>query len=756
MKTQIASACAQIVTAVINGGCQGILLAALVGLGLGCLRRTNSTTRHAVWFATLVLVAALIPAQCWRQHRASTIPAQAAVAVADPSLGMETPPRSPTADGSTEQSEETGTGSLREPEAGSSGVREEPRREAAAMAPRDAIEMAGRAESREKHPRRAWADPEPDFGRQAPRAVQAEENSASGGFPSLPRPEAGALRNAAFTSHVPASLCAVLVAAWVGVAGWRVALLLGQLARLRRVKAGAHLAGAPLNGLFQRLLTEMDVRRGVELKVSATPKTALVLGFLHPVVLLPADQAASACEAEVEAILRHELAHVRRLDDWANLIQSFTHAVLFFHPAVGWISRKLSLEREIACDDIVLERAGGRRPYALLLAELAGRLQGRSEPAVAPGVSNSKSQLQQRINMILNTKRNTSPQLAKARLGLLTSAAAMLAVLAIYSAPRLVLAQNTPPGSPAPATKLPAADAPSAIVGAPPRVASEPTPAASADLAPDDPNPAPTAPDTGPAPKPKPDDDLTPPPPPPAALPFAPRAPLAPTPAALPTPAVAPALPVAPAPAPVPLAASAASTSADRETSLEERLDRLERLVNELMAQQKRQKGRVIIADRDVKGRPEAVVREEQVEKSPGAAKRSWNWNDDEAKGAELRAVEQAKRAELRAADQIKRAEEQAKRAAQQAEKAARAEADQREHKPRQEGFRKQVEALQQRRDALEREMENLQRQIERLQQDQERLQEQQDSLHQEKGRRGQAQAAEPEEAAAEPPDSQP
>ena len=101
----------------------------------------------------------------------------------------------------------------------------------------------------------------------------------------------------------------------------------------------------------------------------------------------------------------------------------------------------MTLEREIACDDRVLEQSTNPRAYALLLTDLAGRAQG-CPPLLAAGVSINKSQLKQRIDMILNKDRDTSSSLAKARLGVVSSAAAMLAVMAVYSAPRVLLAQN--------------------------------------------------------------------------------------------------------------------------------------------------------------------------------------------------------------------------------------------------------------------------------------------------------------------------
>src|SRR5262249_27460768 len=183
---------------------------------------------------------------------------------------------------------------------------------------------------------------------------------------------------------------------------------------------------------------DLGVRRQVEVKVCPVNASPVALGFFHPVILLPEGHACAPDSPETEHILRHELEHVRRSDDWANLAQNFVQAAMFFHPAVWWISKRLSLEREIACDDQVLQHGAGPRAYALLLAELAGRLK-RRELVFAQGVSSSKSQLQQRINMILNTRRNISPGLAKARLGFVTTTAALLAGLGLYLAPRLRL-----------------------------------------------------------------------------------------------------------------------------------------------------------------------------------------------------------------------------------------------------------------------------------------------------------------------------
>jgi hypothetical protein len=169
--------------------------------------------------------------------------------------------------------------------------------------------------------------------------------------------------------------------------------------------------------------------------------TPIVAGTWRPAVLLPARL---ACEpgADLERILRHELAHVKRGDDWTNLLQQGIRASLFFHPGVWWLSRRLTVDREIACDDFVLAASRSRRDYALLLTDFASRTRGRSW-AAAPGAWSSKHQLKERISMILDSKRNASTHVSRRRAGALCSAAVLAAAVALYAAPRLALAGDS-------------------------------------------------------------------------------------------------------------------------------------------------------------------------------------------------------------------------------------------------------------------------------------------------------------------------
>ena len=95
-----------------------------------------------------------------------------------------------------------------------------------------------------------------------------------------------------------------------------------------------------------------------------------VVGWLRPAILLPIAALASLTPAQVEAILAHELAHIRRHDYAVNLLQTIAETLLFYHPAVWWISNRIRVEREHCCDDIAIAVCGDPLGYAQALAEL--------------------------------------------------------------------------------------------------------------------------------------------------------------------------------------------------------------------------------------------------------------------------------------------------------------------------------------------------------------------------------------------------
>lgn len=154
---------------------------------------------------------------------------------------------------------------------------------------------------------------------------------------------------------------------------------------------------------FERLQQRMKIGRPVRLGLSDRVDSLLALGWLKPVVLIPAAALLALSPEALEAVLIHELEHVRRGDFLANLLQTFAEALLFYHPAVWWLSRRIRQEREHACDDAAVQACGDPILYASALARLEElRAQPFSIPDLAPAASGGR--LMSRIQRILRPR----------------------------------------------------------------------------------------------------------------------------------------------------------------------------------------------------------------------------------------------------------------------------------------------------------------------------------------------------------------
>ena len=113
-------------------------------------------------------------------------------------------------------------------------------------------------------------------------------------------------------------------------------------------------------------------------------------------------------QAELNAVVLHEVAHLRRWDDWTNLAQKILRALFFFHPAVWWVENRLSLEREMACDDMVLSQTANPRAYAECLVSLAEKNLLRRGIALAQAAVGRMRQTSLRVLQILDARRSNS------------------------------------------------------------------------------------------------------------------------------------------------------------------------------------------------------------------------------------------------------------------------------------------------------------------------------------------------------------
>ena len=163
----------------------------------------------------------------------------------------------------------------------------------------------------------------------------------------------------------------MLVCAWVsGVVLLSLRLMSGWLLVQRMKSHGAAPAAPALAHLAARLSRRLHIVRPVRLLESTIIDVPTVIGWIRPVVLLPASALAGLTPYQLEAILAHELAHVRRHDYLVNLLQTLVETLLFYHPAVWWLSRRIRTERENCCDDLAVSLCGDPHTYAKALADL--------------------------------------------------------------------------------------------------------------------------------------------------------------------------------------------------------------------------------------------------------------------------------------------------------------------------------------------------------------------------------------------------
>jgi beta-lactamase regulating signal transducer with metallopeptidase domain len=193
-------------------------------------------------------------------------------------------------------------------------------------------------------------------------------------------------------------------------------------------------AGAPIESVVAELSSRLSVRTNVNVHRSRRASVPMVLGWLRPIILLPAGTAACLAPRQLRAVLAHELAHVRRRDYLANLIQMAAETMLFHHPAAHWISRRIRTEREYCCDDVAVSVGEDAADYARALAALEDA---RDDTRLA--VAAASGTLLDRIQRIVGQPR---PVLTPMRGVAAVTAASLLAAI------MLALTSVVPPGLP--------------------------------------------------------------------------------------------------------------------------------------------------------------------------------------------------------------------------------------------------------------------------------------------------------------------
>lgn len=160
---------------------------------------------------------------------------------------------------------------------------------------------------------------------------------------------------------VVAWLLGVMVLSMRLIAGW---------ARLRTIRRGADDLPVDWSNHLAAMAKRIGVLRSVRLLAAIRVDVPCTFGWFAPIILVPISAMSDLSPEQVRAILAHELAHIRRHDYLANLVQSVIESLLFYHPAVWWVSRQIRIERENCCDDIAAAACGSAVNYARALTKL--------------------------------------------------------------------------------------------------------------------------------------------------------------------------------------------------------------------------------------------------------------------------------------------------------------------------------------------------------------------------------------------------
>lgn len=197
----------------------------------------------------------------------------------------------------------------------------------------------------------------------------------------------------------------IIITVWLVLVCFRCLQLILNVFRLERMRS-AHTYDVPefWQGRIQELSQKLNISR-VTLRLSRLVKVPCVVGFFKPTILIPFSLLSGLTQAQVESILIHELAHIRRRDFYVNLLQGVVGVIYFFNPALIWVSGQIRKERENCCDDIVLQGTSDKATF--IKALVAFQEYSLRTPSYAPALASAKKPLLARIERMINNNNKT-------------------------------------------------------------------------------------------------------------------------------------------------------------------------------------------------------------------------------------------------------------------------------------------------------------------------------------------------------------
>ena len=232
--------------------------------------------------------------------------------------------------------------------------------------------------------------------------------------------------------HLDIRWAFIIAAVWLAASAFRAGELAFHMLRLRRLwKAATPVeivgevevgAGFEIQSRFRGTLAAASNAGRIEICTTRDLDCPSVIGFFAPRILIPEWLFSRLTPGELEQVVLHETEHLRRRDDWTNLLQKFSLVLFPLNPALAWMERRLCREREMACDEGVVRRTQAPRAYAACLTTLAERGLQRREllrraHALSLGAFTRRPELVHRVHSILRRKRALNPLAAGALVG---------------------------------------------------------------------------------------------------------------------------------------------------------------------------------------------------------------------------------------------------------------------------------------------------------------------------------------------------
>jgi beta-lactamase regulating signal transducer with metallopeptidase domain len=222
---------------------------------------------------------------------------------------------------------------------------------------------------------------------------------------------------------IPGRWALVVFLAWALGTCMAMMRLVAGLWRLRRLRRSCTpIVAADLDPAVRKTVDAIGAKWSITIATSERVRVPAAIGFWKRTIVLPAWALRELPSQDLNVILLHEFAHLQRWDDWTNLIQKIVRALFFFHPAVWWIEKRISVEREMACDDAVLAETANPHGYAtclvsLLEKNLAHRLS-RRQWSMAQAAVHRAREASLRLAQILDKNRPAATRVWKPALGM--------------------------------------------------------------------------------------------------------------------------------------------------------------------------------------------------------------------------------------------------------------------------------------------------------------------------------------------------